>query len=198
MEVTIAFVAVLLDIIEYALKNLADDKNLQKKLVGTTQEIADWLQVTLGKVSKPDIQESIQLALKTSIVRDEETICQIMAAIATLYATEDINRGAIVGGTLLKKFGKDTFPHIDEREIRFAKEINPIIFNHLLASMRESFQEKMKEFDFQKYADFSDINSFSSSSWFLTSLTSVHTNPLYILANYGYEVFKMIRDYFRF
>lgn len=196
MSIPTAFVIVLLDIIECALQELAKDADLQAQLVNKSQEFADWVQVRLGRVSRPDLQESIQLALNTSVVRDEETICQIMATIATLYATEDIHRGAIVGGTLLSRFGKDTFPHIDEREIRFAKEINPIIFDHLILDIQESFREKIKDFDFKKYADFSDLKT-SGSSWVATSLTSVNSNPIYLIANYGHKIFAVLRNYFK-
>ncbi len=187
---------ILLDIIEYSLENLSRDQDLQEKLADKGQDLADWLQVRLGEVNRPDLQESLQLALDTSVVRDEETICQIMATIATLYATEDVNRGAIVGGTLLKKFGTDTFPHVNEREIRFAKEVNPVIFNYLLLEMRESFREKIKYFDFKKYADFSDLNV-SGNSWVATSLTSANNSPIYLIANYGQKVFAVLKSYFK-
>jgi hypothetical protein len=195
MVVPIAFVIILLDILEYSLKSLSNDQDLQKELTEKSQDVADWLQVRIGKVSKPDLEESIQLALNTSVVRDEETVCQIMAAIATLHATEDVCRGAIVGGTLLKRFGHDTFPHINKREIRFAKEINPVIFSHILPEIRESFREKIKEFDFKKYADFSDLNS-PGSSWIGVSVV-VGASPLYLIANYGYKVFAILRNYFK-
>ena len=51
MVVPIAFVIILLDILEYSLKSLSNDQDLQKELTEKSQDVADWLQVRIGKVS---------------------------------------------------------------------------------------------------------------------------------------------------
>ena len=164
-------------------------------VLNKAQNIADWIQEKCGKVSKRNLQESIQLAINSSIVRDEDTMCRIIATITTLYATQKINRGAIVGGTLLKEFGTETFPHIKERELRFAKELNNQVFEHVLKSISKSYKEKISEFNFKKNVDYSDIN-IANSSW--TTVPMVSTKGfIWLLMNYGFEVVKAIKIFFK-
>ena len=43
----------------------------------------------------------------------------------------EIERAAQVGGSLLKRFGKSFFPHIKDRELRFALDVDSELENYL-------------------------------------------------------------------
>lgn len=187
-----AFVTAILAVVEIALEELANDKELQSQVLNGAETVADWLQVKCGKVSKRSMEESIQLAMDTSVVRDEPTICEIISTITTLYATNEIERGAIVGGTLLSKFGDEIFPHIDKRELRFSRKINLTIYEHVLISVKNSFHEKMQNYDFKEYADFSNINGVGTS-WVTTSAYS-YQSKLQFIMNHGLTAFKFIKN----
>ncbi len=195
MVINQEYLKIFLDIAEYALRKLANDEELQKVVLNKAQNIADWIQIKCGKVSKRNLQESIQLAINSSIVRDEDIICRIIATITTLYATQEINRGALVGGTLLKEFGTETFPHIKERELRFAKKLNNQVFEHVLKSISKSYKEEISKFNFKKNVDYSDIN-IANSSWITTSGFS-NKGFIWLLMNYGFEVVNTIKVFLK-
>lgn len=140
----------------YALKELAKSEEAQQYILTGAQSIDDWIQVKTGNVSNRNLEETIQLALDSTVLRDDKTIQQIISIITTLYATTNVNRGAIVGGTLLKEFGSDVFPHIDEKELRFAVPINQNLLKHVSQIVEKTYSELMTKYDLKNYATFSD------------------------------------------
>ncbi|GJD18292.1 hypothetical protein RIVM261_032480 [Rivularia sp. IAM M-261] len=55
----------------------------------------------------------------------------VVAYVTALYMQHEIHRAAQVGGSLLKRFGKSYFPHIKDRELRFALEVDSELENYL-------------------------------------------------------------------
>ncbi|WP_283393088.1 hypothetical protein [Photobacterium phosphoreum] len=150
-------VEALLQLASVALDKLEKDEELQDKVISKFRGIADLIQEKSGRVNVHDMDTAIQLSLDTAIKRDKETMCQVLSVITTLYATTDVKRGAISGGTLLKFFGEDVFPHIDQRELRFAKHINDKVYKNVLATIEANFDEKVSNYLVKDYADFSNV-----------------------------------------
>lgn len=194
--VEIPLVMIFVDMAENALSKIADNPEYREELLTATQSIDDWVQEKLGKTNKRTLQESIQLAMDTSIVRDKETICAIIAVVSTLYATSSSLRGAVVGGTLLARFGEGVFPHINKQEIRFAKPVNEKLYSYFFKHNNSSYKTALKDFDFKKHADFSNIGV-GLSSWGAISLFNAR-GIMEILLNYGPRILKAIKRFLIF
>lgn len=193
MSLEIQLAIAITNIMKLALERIAKDPKMVESLLDKAQSVDDWLQVKLNRVSQPNTIESIQLAMNTSIVRDQETICSIIAMITTLYATQNVVRGANVGGTLLENFGSDVFPHIHKRELRYAKPVDEKTYDYLVGVIHETFPEEIKKYDFKKHADFSDIGP-GCSSWATISCVSVH-GLTKILLDYGPVALAAIKSF---
>lgn len=190
-------IILIISMMEIALNNIAKDPELMADVLDKAKSIDDWLQEKLGNINKPNTEESIQLAIETSIARDKETICSIVAVITTLYATRSVVRGANIGGTLLKEFGEDIFPHIAEHELRYAKHVNTKIKEHIQLSILNSFDETMSKYDFDKYVDFSNLGTQAGYCyWTSASYVSVH-GLTKMLLNHGPRVLKSIKSLLR-
>ncbi|WP_134694690.1 hypothetical protein [Aeromonas taiwanensis] len=190
-------IILIVSIMENALNNLAKDPELMADILDKAKSIDDWLQEKLGCINKPNTEESIKLAIETSIARDKETICSIIAVITTLYATRSVVRGANIGGTLLKEFGEDVFPHIAEHELRYAKHVNPQIKEHIQLYVLDSFDETMSKYDFDKHVDFSKLGIQAGYSyWASASCVSVH-GLTKILLSHGPRALKAIKSLLR-
>ncbi|MEH8199769.1 hypothetical protein [Aeromonas allosaccharophila] len=196
MEGKVELALLIITLMERAMKEISQNPELRGSILDGAQNIDDWLQEKLGNVSRPSTKESVALAIDTSVVRDRDTICSIIAVITTLYATRKVTRGAHVGGTLRKYFGEDVFPHIDERELRFAKPVNENVYNYVLKSVNESFFDVMKEYDFKKYADFSKVDS-GYGTWAVTSCSAVHGLTKTLL-NYGPDILSFLKTLLNF
>lgn len=196
MEAEIKLALLIISLMERALEEIAKNQELRSSILEGAQNIDDWLQEKRGKINRRTTVESITLAINTSVVRDKDTICSIIAVITTLYATRKVTRGAHVGGTLRKFFGENVFPHIDERELRFAKPVNEKVYEHILESVSDSFLDVMKKYDFKKYADFSNVNS-GYGTWAATSYISVHSLAKAIL-DFGSNILKVLKEFIEF
>ncbi|CAJ1900589.1 hypothetical protein [Aeromonas jandaei] len=196
MEAEIKLALLIISLMERALEEIAKNQELRSSILEGAQNIDDWLQEKRGKINRRTTVESITLAINTSVVRDKDTICSIIAVITTLYATRKVTRGAHVGGTLRKSFGENVFPHIDERELRFAKPVNEKVYEHILESVSDSFLDVMKQYDFKKYADFSNVNS-GYGTWAATSYISVHGLAKAILY-FGSNILKVLKEFIEF
>jgi len=182
----------LLAIAEECLIAISNDPALKQSILGKCQNADDWLQVRLGQVNKRTLRDAIELAIATSTVRDENTMLDIIATISALYACDQVERGADVGGALLKKFGQEVFPHIDIKELRFAKSINEAAFEICLKVAKEKFPEIMSDYDFKRLSP-EEIRS----SWAATSCIGIHGVGWMIL-NYGLDLIQAIRKIVRF
>jgi len=185
-------VQALLTIAGIALEKLENDEELQDKVIDKFRGLADFIQEKSGNVNIHDLDTAIQLSFDTAVKRDQETICEILAVITTLYATTDVKRGAICGGTLLKHFGDDIFPHIDSRELRFACDINIKIYQNVLKTVQDNFDDKVSEFMVKDYADFSSISA-TSSYWASTDIIGNILKP--VMQN-GSKIFKTVKSFF--
>jgi hypothetical protein len=154
----------LLSLAGLALKELSQNIELQDKVIVNVQALVDWLQEKSGRVNVHALEKAVQVAFDTAIKRDRDTMCQILALITSLYATHNVSRGAICGGTLLNFFGEDIFPHIDKRELRFAKEINQNVYDHVLSTIQADFDNKIESYQISGYADFTETTLINSSS----------------------------------
>jgi hypothetical protein len=101
-------------------------------------------------------QEAIELALKTCIRKDPESQLQVTAYVTALYlqyGQQDLVgggwsvsampvkfpgvfqskglRGAKVGGSLLQHFGHSYFPHIAERERKYALNVDGELLSYI-------------------------------------------------------------------
>ena len=195
MEEKIGFTLLIISLMEKALEKVSQSPELRDSILDRSQNIDDWLQEKIGVVNKPSTTESITLAIDTSVVRDKDTICSIIAVITTIYATGEVTRGAHVGGTLRKFFGEDVFPHIDERELRFAKPVNEKVYGHVLKNVSETFFDVIKDYDFKKHADFSNVNS-GYGTWAGVSYVSVHGLTKALL-DFGPTILKALREFLK-
>jgi len=146
-----------------ALRDLANNDKAQQSILLSAQTVDDFIQVKMGNVSNRSLEEAIEMALTVSVVRDDQTLQKIISVITTLYATTEINRGAIVGGTLLKEFGSTVFPHIDKKELRFAKPINKKLLNYISGTVKESFTDYKAEYNVKDFADYSNCSMAATS-----------------------------------
>lgn len=181
------FLDVILAIAEAALSEIDESDQLKKSILDKCQFADDWLQLKSGRVSQRNLQDAIVLAINTSIVRDKNKICEIIATITTLYACNQIGRGADVGGTLLERFGSSVFPHIKKEEIRFAKAVDADVYDFTLTAVISNFDERMKLYDFKN----SNIEG-AGASWTAVSCFSIQGFG-YILLNHGLDAVKAIR-----
>ena len=184
-------VEALLQLASVALDKLEKDEELQDKVISKFRGIADLIQEKSGRVNIYDMDTAIQLSLDTAIKRDKETICQVLSVITTLYATTDVKRGAICGGTLLKFFGEDVFPHIDPRELRFAKHINDKVYKNVLATVEANFDEKVSNYLIKDYADFSNIQQPTSCYW---GTTDAIEGILRSMMKNGSKIFSFVKN----
>lgn len=75
--------------------------------------------------------DSIQVGVEDYLTNDSKRY---------LSAQYEIERAAQIGGSLLNRFGKSWFPHIKDREIRFALKVDTELENYLYNKiLNESF-----------------------------------------------------------
>ena len=146
-------------LIKFALeltKKVMSDPDIQRELKNKTGQFLDFLQVATGNVNLRSPQEAIELALKTCIRQDPASQLQVVAYVTALYLQygqqnlvgisgtpalipgklADIFqqkglRGAKVGGSLLKHFGRSYFPHIADRELKYALDVDPELLSYV-------------------------------------------------------------------
>ena len=147
-----------------ALRTLANNEEVQYTIQSYTQKLDDFIQVKMGKVSHRSLEEAIEMAITVSAIRDDKTLQKIISLVTTLYATTEINRGAIVGGTLLKELGSNIFPHIDKKELRFAKPINKKLLNSISITVKELFISYKAKYNLKEFADYSNYSVINSSA----------------------------------
>ncbi len=182
-------VEAVLTLVELALKKLSRDENMQKKAARGAQSVDDWIQQARGNVNTYSIEEAIQTALSTSIKRDQETICRIISVITLLYFTHEVPRGAICGGTLLKYLGTETFPHINDRQLRFAKDLSEPAIDNLTSVVMSDYDDVLGKYTVNNSVDYS-VHSAG-----ITSRVAVHSLTM-PLVKHGASIFSFIRRLF--
>lgn len=117
------------------LGKLAKDTKVQKAAFSFAQDIFknlfDFFQVTTGQINLQSCEEAIETAITSCIRTEEEELVRVTAFITALYAQHKIHRGAQVGGSLRKRFGSSWFPHIKERELRYALKVDKDLEEYL-------------------------------------------------------------------
>jgi len=178
-----------LNLVGLALKKLASDKELQNKVLKGSQSVDDWMQEARGNVNSYSLEDAIQIALSTSQKRDKDTICRVIAIITTLYCSHEVSRSAICGGTLLKYLGEDVFPHIDEKELRFAKELNSKIIESIATQVSGGYEEYLGEYIVNDSVDYSLLPPPLTSQLVIQPLAKP-------FVQHGASIFGMIRKFF--
>ncbi len=115
----------------HALKELAGNEEAQAKALSFMQGAFDMYQVKTGKVNLQSSEDAIKSAVGSCIRDDEESQARVAAFVSGLYAQHNIHRGAQVGGSLRKRFGPSWFPHIRDREERYALEVDRDLEDYL-------------------------------------------------------------------
>lgn len=119
---------------------IASNPEVQKQIQVSGMKIFDFIQVKTRQVNSHSLEEAIKIALQTCLRQDNNSRSRVAAFITGLYAEHQIERGAQVGGSLLKRFGKSWFPHIKDRELRFALDVNSELEEYLYRQIIESKQ----------------------------------------------------------
>lgn len=102
---------------------------------------ADAIQEMIGDVSPDSIEEAIQRALYTSSMETRDNRLHVTAFITALYVNHDVHRSAVVGGSLLKRFGSDAFPSINERELWYAQPVDPEVEEKIYKQLDDKVDE---------------------------------------------------------
>lgn len=114
---------------------LVNDPQFQQQVFDAGVSIFDFIQVKTGNVNLHSPKTAVKLATSTCLRRDSDSQAKVSAFVAGLYLQHEIERAAQVGGSLLKRFGKSWFPHIKNRELRFALEVDPELENYLYSQI---------------------------------------------------------------
>lgn len=113
------------------LHDLAKNKDLHILATNNVRRLFDNLQVITGNVNLHPSEKATEIALNTCIRKDKESQTRVAAFVTGLYLQHKIERAAQVGGSLLQRFGKSWFPHILDREKRFALDVDNDLENYL-------------------------------------------------------------------
>lgn len=175
----------ILSLVDIALKQLSKNEKLQQKAMNGAQRTDDRLQQFLGNVNTYTLEEAIQTAISTAVIRDKETTSKIIAIVSILYFTNRVPRGAICAGTLLKYIGCDTFPHIDEKELRFAKELNIASIEAVTGNVMENYDEALGDYNVAESVDYSALHAPAASQAAIQNIA----NPV---IKHGSTVFSIV------
>lgn len=88
------------------------------------QQAQDIVQQVSGNVNRDTLEQAVEKACASCTKKDVDDQLSVIAFVTALYMQNDISRAAQVGGSLRKRFGVTWFPHIKERELRYALDVN--------------------------------------------------------------------------
>jgi hypothetical protein len=88
------------------------------------QQAQDIIQEVSGNVNRDTLEQAVEKACTSCTKKSVDDQLSVIAFVTALYMQNDINRAAQVGGSLRKRFGITWFPHIKERELRYALDVN--------------------------------------------------------------------------
>lgn len=114
---------------------LVNDPRFQQQAFNASVGIFDFIQVKTGNVNLHSLEAAVKLATNTCLRKDSDSQAKVSAFVTSLYLQHEIERAAQVGGSLLKRFGKSWFPHIKDRELRFALEVDPELESYLYSQI---------------------------------------------------------------
>ena len=95
------------------------------------QQLFDFLQESSGNVNRDDLEKAIKKTCSTCTRKNIDEQLRVTAFVTALYMQNDIKRAAQVGGSLRKRFGVTWFPHIKERELRYALDVDKELEEYL-------------------------------------------------------------------
>lgn len=129
-------------LIKFALEQMNTSK-VRRKAKRISLNIFHEFQVWSKQVNLHTQEEAIKIALEKCLRKDYESQMKVSAFVIGLYLQhgQDIKRAAQVGGSLLKRFGRTYFPHIKDRELKFALKVDSELENYLY---QELFKEEQK------------------------------------------------------
>ncbi|TVP62120.1 MAG: hypothetical protein EA343_12145 [Nodularia sp. (in: Bacteria)] len=84
----------------------------------------DMIQEVSGNVNRDSLEQAVENACNSCTRKNLDDQLRITAFLTALYMQNDIKRAAQVGGSLRKRFGVTWFPHIKERELRYALDVD--------------------------------------------------------------------------
>jgi hypothetical protein len=110
---------------------LINDEQARNQIQNLGLNLFDRIQVATYNVNLHSPEEAVEIAISTCIRKDRENQVRVAAFVTALYLQYEIERAAQVGGSLLKRFGKSWFPHIQDRELRFALKVDSELEEYL-------------------------------------------------------------------
>jgi hypothetical protein len=119
-------------------KKALSDPETQHRIQDGAGQAADLLQVMTGNVNQRTERESLELALEKCIRKDPESQMKVTAFITSLYLQHPIQRGAQVGGSLLKHFGRSWFPHVAERELKYSLIVDSELLDYIYSELNKT------------------------------------------------------------
>ncbi len=125
----------LIDII----KNKEKREKLLELLKPLKVNAESFIKSKVGKINKESLDEAIEIALEKCTKKDNENQIRITAFLTSLYKLHKIERGAQVGGSLLKRFGESWFPAIKKRELSYSFDVDRDIENLFYEKLKEDF-----------------------------------------------------------
>jgi uncharacterized membrane protein YkvA (DUF1232 family) len=91
------------------------------------------------EVNLQSCDEAIKSAIESCIRKEDESLIRVAAFVNALYVQHKIHRAAQVGGSLRKRFGLSWFPHIKEREDRYALEVDKDLEEYLYQKITSEY-----------------------------------------------------------
>lgn len=110
---------------------LVNNPEVQKQAYDSGLKAFDFVQLKTGNVNRHSLEEAIQIATSSCLRKDRESKARVAAFVSGLYLQHQVERAAQVGGSLLERFGKSWFPHINNRELRFALRVDSELEEYL-------------------------------------------------------------------
>ncbi len=115
---------------------LVNNPKAQQQAYNSGLKAFDFVQLKTGNVNRHSLEEAIQIATSSCLKKDRESQARVAAFVSGLYLEHQVERAAQVGGSLLERFGKSWFPHINNRELRFAlkvdSELEKYLYNQII------------------------------------------------------------------
>ncbi len=110
---------------------LTNDPKFRQQAYDSGLKIFHFIQVKTGNVNLHSPEKAVKIAVSTCIRKDKDSQAKVAAFVTGLYLQHKVERAAQVGGSLLRHFGKSWFPHIQDRELRFALDVDPELEKYL-------------------------------------------------------------------
>jgi len=120
------------------LTELATNPNIKNNATELFRSAYDVYQMKIGKVNLQTVEEATKSAIETCIRDDKESQVRVAAFVSAMYSQHDIQRGAQVGGSLLKRFGTAWFPRIKERELRYSLNVDKELEDYLYSKIEQN------------------------------------------------------------